>query len=122
VVAGVDRVVAAAHRVLDAATVQSVLTQLQRSTLDPVTVRLAKPHKNFVRSLRDSLAKAFGVGVPKLVEAKRISWPNLLMVVGSLIGLWAIIGVLSDASGSLDVMRASWAGSRWRSCWLSCRC
>ena len=109
VVAGVDRVVAAAHRVLDAATVQSVLTQLQRSTLDPVTVRLAKPHKNFVRSLRESLAKAFGVDVPKLVEAKRISWPNLLMVVGSLIGLWAIIGVLSDASGSLDVMRgASW--------------
>jgi uncharacterized protein (TIRG00374 family) len=109
VVAGVDRAVAAAHRVLDAATVQSVLTQLQRSTLDPVTVRLAKPHKNFVRSLRESLAKAFGVDVPKLVEAKRISWPNLLMVVGSLIGLWAIIGVLSDASGSLDVMRgASW--------------
>jgi uncharacterized protein (TIRG00374 family) len=109
VIAGVDRAVAAAHRVLDAATVQSVLTQLQRSTLDPVTVRLAKPHKNFVRSLRESLAKAFGVDVPKLVEAKRISWPNLLMVVGSLIGLWAIIGVLSDASGSLDVMRgASW--------------
>jgi uncharacterized protein (TIRG00374 family) len=109
VIAGVDRAVAAAHRVLDAATVQSVLTQLQRSTLDPATVRLAKPHKNFVRSLRESLAKAFGVDVPKLVEAKRISWPNLLMVVGSLIGLWAIIGVLSDASGSLDVMRgASW--------------
>ena len=109
VVAGVDRAVAAAHRVLDAATMQSVLTQLQRSTLDPVTVRLARPHKNFLKSLRESLAKAFGVEVPKLVEAKRISWPNLLMVVGSLIGLWAIIGVLSDASGSLDVMRgASW--------------
>ena len=109
VVAGVDRVVAAAHRVLDVQTVQSVLTQLQRSTLDPVTVRMAKPHKDFLKSLRESLAKAFGVDVPKLVEAKRISWPNLLMVVGSLIGLWAILGVLSDAQGSLDVMRgASW--------------
>jgi len=31
------------------------------------------------------------------------------MVVGSLIGLWAIVGVLSDAEGSLSVMRgASW--------------
>jgi uncharacterized protein (TIRG00374 family) len=109
VVAGVDRVVAAAHRVLDAATVTSVLTQLQRSTLDPVTVRMAKPHKDFLKSLRESLAKAFGVEVPKLVEAKRISWPNLLMVVGSLIGLWAIVGVLSGAEGSLAVMRgASW--------------
>jgi uncharacterized protein (TIRG00374 family) len=109
VVVGVDRVVAAGHRVLDAQTVQSVLTQLQRSTLDPVTVRMAKSHKDFLKSLRESLAKAFGVDVPKLVEAKRISWPNLLMVVGSLIGLWAIVGVLSGAEGSLDVMRdASW--------------
>lgn len=109
VVVGVDRVVAAAHRVLDAGTVQAVLTQMQRSTLDPVTVRMARSHKDFLKSLRESLAKAFGVEVPKLVEVKRISWPNLLMVVGSLIGLWAIVGVLSGAEGSLDVMRgASW--------------
>jgi glycosyltransferase 2 family protein len=110
VVVGADRAVAAAHQVLDAGTVQAVLTQLQRSTLDPVTVRMARSHKDFVKSLRESLAGAFGMDVPKLVEPKRISWPNLLMVVGSLIGLWAILGVLSDASGSLSVMRgASWS-------------
>jgi glycosyltransferase 2 family protein len=108
-VVGVDRASAAAHRVLDAATVESVLTQLQRSTLDPVTERMARAQKQSLRSLRQVLATAAGVDVPKLVEAKRISWINLAMVLGSVFGLWAIIGVLSDAAGSLEVIR----GARW---------
>jgi hypothetical protein len=77
VVAGVDRAVAAVRRVLDAGTVRSVLTQLQRSTLDPVTERMARSQKGFLASLRQALAAAMGVEVPKLVEAKRISWMNL---------------------------------------------
>jgi uncharacterized protein (TIRG00374 family) len=109
VVVGVDRAVASTCRVLDTGTIQAVLTRLQRSTLDPETVRMAGSQKGLLKSLRESLATAAGVEVPKLVEAKRISWPNLLMVVGSLVGLWLIIGVLTDVSGSLSVIRsASW--------------
>ena len=109
VVAGIDRAVAATCRVLDPATIQAVLTRLQRSTLDPETVRMAQSQKGYLKTLRESLAAAAGVEVPKLVEPKRISWPNLLMVVGSLVGLWLIIGVLTEASGSLSVIRgASW--------------
>jgi uncharacterized membrane protein YbhN (UPF0104 family) len=107
VVAGVDRAVAAACRVLDTATIGSILTRLQRSTLDPVTERLARGQKGFLKNLRESLATAAGVEIPKLVEAKRISWANLLMVVGSLVGLWLIIGVLTEASGSLAVIRGA---------------
>ena len=109
VLAGTDRVTAVATQVLDTATIQAILTQLQRSTLDPATVRMAKSQKGLLPALRQSLAAAAGVDVPKLVEAKRISWANLAMVLGSLIGLWAIVGVLSDASGSLDVIR----GAEW---------
>ncbi len=109
VVAGIDRAVATTCRVLDPATIQAVLTRLQRSTLDSETVRMAQSQKGYLKTLRESLAAAAGVEVPKLVEAKRISWPNLLMVVGSLVGLWLIIGVLTEASGSLSVIRgASW--------------
>ena len=109
VVAGIDRAVASTCRVLDPATIQAVLTRLQRSTLDPETVRMAQSQKGYLKTLRESLAAAAGVEVPKLVEPKRISWPNLLMVVGSLVGLWLIIGVLTEASGSLSVIRgASW--------------
>jgi uncharacterized protein (TIRG00374 family) len=109
VLAGSARVTAVATQVLDTATIQAILTQLQRSTLDPATERMAKSQKGLLPALRQSLAAAAGVDVPKLVEAKRISWANLAMVLGSLIGLWAIVGVLSDASGSLDVIR----GAEW---------
>ncbi len=109
VVVGVERTVAAACRVLDTETIQTVLTRLQRSTLDAETERLARTQKGLVRTLRESLAVEAGVEVPKLVEAKRISWPNLLMVIGSLVGLWLIIGVLSDAGGSLEEIKgAAW--------------
>ena len=109
VVAGIDRAVASTCRVLDSETIQAVLTRLQRSTLDPETVRMAQSQKGYLKMLREDLATAAGVEVPKLVETKRVSWPNLLMVVGSLVGLWLIIGVLTEASGALGVIRgASW--------------
>jgi glycosyltransferase 2 family protein len=107
VVVGIERASAATCRVLDSDTIEAVLTRLQRSTLDPETERMARSQKGFLKSLREALATAAGVDVPKLVEAKRISWPNLLMVIGSLVGLWLIIGVLTEASGSLSVIRGA---------------
>ena len=47
--------------------------------------------------------------MPKLAEAKRIGWLDLAFGIGSLIGIWAIIGVLADVAGSLDVIKgAAW--------------
>ncbi len=107
--AGVDRTAAAAARVLDSGTARGALVHLQRAALDPVTVGALKEHKGLLSELRTAVAAAAGIEVPKLAELKRISWVNLVFGVGSLIGLWAIIGVLSDASGSLDVIKgASW--------------
>lgn len=110
VVVGTERAVAATCRVLEHETIQAVLTRLQRSTLDPETEHMARAQKGFLKALRQALAGAAGMEVPKLVETKRISWPNLLMVVGSLIGLWLIIGVLTEASGSLSVIRGASVG------------
>ena len=109
-VIGTDRAVAASCRVLDPDTITSVLTLLQRSTLESETQRLARSQKAFIHTLREALAAKAGVEVPKLVEPKRISWPNLLMVIGSLVGLWLIIGVLTEASGSLSVIRGAALG------------
>ena len=107
--AGVDRTAAAAARVLDEGTARGALVHLQRAALDPVTVGALKEHKGLLSELRTAVAAAAGIEVPKLAEPKRISWVNLAFGVGSLIGLWAIIGVLADASGSLDVIKgASW--------------
>jgi uncharacterized protein (TIRG00374 family) len=108
-VVGIDRTVAACHRALDVDTVQTVLTRLQRSTLDPATDRLVRKQKGLLKSLREALAADAGVEVPKLVEAKRMSWPNLLILIGSLVGLWCILAVLVDVKASLSVIRgAAW--------------
>ena len=107
--AGVERTAAAAARVLDADLAQSALVHLQRAALDPATVAVLQHQKDLLPRLRAAVASETGIEVPKLAEEKRVSWTNLLFAVGSLIGIWAIIGVLSDASGSLEVIKgASW--------------
>jgi uncharacterized membrane protein YbhN (UPF0104 family) len=107
--AGVERTAAAAARVLDGGLAQSALVHLQRAALDPATVAVLQHQKELLPKLRAAVASETGIEVPKLAEEKRVSWTNLLFAVGSLIGIWAIIGVLSDASGSLDVIKgASW--------------
>ena len=107
--AGVERTAAAAARVLDADLARSALVHLQRAALDPATVAVLQHQKDLLPQLRTAVAGKTGIEAPKLAEEKRVSWTNLLFAVGSLIGIWAIIGVLADVSGSLDVIKgASW--------------
>jgi glycosyltransferase 2 family protein len=107
--AGAERAAAAAARALDAGTARAALVHLQRSALDQVTVAGLKDRKDLLPRLREAVAAGTGIEVPKLAEAKRVSWPNLLFAVGSLIGIWAIIGILSGAGDSLDAIKgASW--------------
>src|SRR6202034_3662696 len=59
--------------------------------------------------VRQRAAEATSIPVPKLLEPRRVSWPTLIMVVGTLIGGWALIGVLIDVSKSFDtVIGANW--------------
>jgi uncharacterized protein (TIRG00374 family) len=107
--AGAERTAAAAARVLDADTARGALVHLQRSGLDPGTVAALKEHKDLLPQLQEAVAVGAGIGVPTLAEAKRISWANLLFAVGSLIGIWVIIGILSGAGDSLAAIKgASW--------------
>ena len=107
--AGAERTAAAATRTLDADTARGALVHLQRSALDPGTVAGLKDHKDLLPRLRQAVASGTGIEVPKLAEVKRVSWANLLFAVGSLIGIWAIIGVLSGAGDSLAAIKgASW--------------
>jgi uncharacterized protein (TIRG00374 family) len=107
--AGAERTAAAAVRVLDADTARAALVHLQRPALDPGTVDALRHQKDLLPRLRQAVASGADIDVPKLAEAKRISWTNLLFAVGSLVGIWLIIGVLSDAGGALDAIKgASW--------------
>jgi len=107
--AGAEHTAAAAARVLDAGTARGALVHLQRSALDPGTVAALKEDKHLLPRLREALASGAGIDVPDLAEVKRVSWTNLLFAVGSLIGIWAIIGVLSGAGDALEAIKgASW--------------
>ena len=106
---GAERTAAAVARVLDPGTARGALVHLQRSALDPVTVKALRQHKDLLPQLRAAVASAAGIEVPKLTEAKRVSWVSLVFGVGTLIGIWAIIGVLTDVRASLEVIKgASW--------------
>jgi uncharacterized protein (TIRG00374 family) len=82
---------------------------LQRPALDPATIAALAQQKGLLPDLRSAVASGAGIEVPKLAEFKRISWTNLLFGLGSLIGIWAIIGVLSDAGSAFEAIKgASW--------------
>jgi uncharacterized protein (TIRG00374 family) len=107
--AGTERTAAAATRVLDAEAARGALVHLQRSELDPGTVSALQHHKELLPDLRQAVASGTGIEVPKLAEQKRISWTNLLFAVGSLLGVWLIIGLLAGAGDAF----AATKGADW---------
>lgn len=107
--AGAERAVAAAARVLPLEVLAAALPFLQRAALDPVLSRALRGRKAFLAELRAAGAAAAGVEVPKLAEPRRLSWVNLFLVVGTLIGGWALIGVLVNVTQSWSTI----SGARW---------
>ena len=99
-VAGPERTVAAALRSLPADELAAALPYLQRAALGPAASRALRGRKAVLVALREAGAAAAGVEVPKLIEARRISWVTLALVVGTLVGGWALIGVLVNVGRS----------------------
>ncbi len=109
VVAGPERTVAAALRSAPPETIVGALPHLQRAALDPVAARTLRGKKALLVALREQGAAGAGVEVPKLVEPRRISWVNLALVAGTLIGGWALIGVLINVGKSWSTI----TGADW---------
>ena len=109
VAAGAERAAAAAARCLDPEVLEGSLRHLVRAGLDPALIRDLRGQRGLLGDVRQRAAEAKAIDVPKLVEPRRVSWPTLIMVVGTLIGGWALIGVLIDVSQSFDtVIGADW--------------
>jgi glycosyltransferase 2 family protein len=108
-VVGPERAVASAARVLPGAALVDALPFLQRAALNPVASRSLRKKKVLLTGLREKGAEATGVEVPKLIEPRRISWVDLALVVGTLIGGWALIGVLVNVTKSWSTI----TGADW---------
>ena len=109
VAVGAERAADAAARGLDAEELGGALQRMHRAGLDPTVSRSLRGKRELLAEVRNRAAQAKSIDVPKLVEPRRVSWPTLVMVVGTLIGGWALVGVLLDVSKSFDtVIGASW--------------
>jgi glycosyltransferase 2 family protein len=110
VAAGTSRAAAAAARCLTPDLLQGALRQLHKPALDPLLARsLRGEDRGLLAGLRQAAAEAGSIELPALAESRRVSWPTLVMIIGTLIGGWALIGVLIDVSKSFDtVIGAEW--------------
>jgi glycosyltransferase 2 family protein len=109
VVMGAERAADAAARCLDPGVLEGALRQLQKPALDPLLARSLRGRRALLPEVRERAAAAAAIELPALAEPRRVSWPTLIMIVGSLIGGWALIGVLIDVAGSFDtVIGADW--------------
>jgi glycosyltransferase 2 family protein len=109
VAAGTARAAAAAARCLTPDMLEGALRHLQKPALDPLVNRDLRGRRGLLAELRQAAADAAGVELPALAEPRRVSWPTLVMIIGTLIGGWALIGVLIDVSKSFDtVIGAEW--------------
>ena len=109
VAAGPARAAEAAARCLPPAILEGALRQLHAPALDPALSRSLRRNRDLLKEVRQRAAKAASIEVPQLVEPRRVSWPTMIMVIGTLIGGWALIGVLIDVSKSFDtVIGAEW--------------
>ena len=109
VVIGAERAADAAARCLEPQVMEGALRQLQKPALDPLLARSLRGRRDLLPEVRERAAAAAAIELPPLAEPRRVSWPTLILIVGTLIGGWALIGVLIDVAGSFDtVIGADW--------------
>jgi undecaprenyl-diphosphatase len=108
-VVGPDRAARAAGRTVPPDVLNGTLSHLRRAGLDPSINIGLRGKKSVLDDLRSRTAQRSGIEKPELVEPRRLSWNQVLVAVGSLVGGWALILVLINASHSLNTIRnAQW--------------
>jgi uncharacterized membrane protein YbhN (UPF0104 family) len=105
--AGPQRTAESAVRVVPPGPLTGALGHLRRAGLDPAVNLGLKGHKDLLARLRTQTAHAAGIGVPELAEPRRMSWNQVLVAAGTLIGGWALILTLISAAHSIDTIRSA---------------
>jgi glycosyltransferase 2 family protein len=109
VTVGAERAGDAAARCLAPDVLEGALRHLHKPSLDPAIWRNLRGNSGLLDDVRQRAAQSASIEVPELAEPRRVSWPTLIMIIGTLIGGWALIGVLIDVSKSFDtVIGADW--------------
>src|SRR5262249_29460697 len=105
--AGPQRTVASVVRVVPAEPLAGALGHLRRAGLDPAVNTGLAGKKELLGQLRTSAAQAAHISVPELAEPRRMSWSQVLVAAGTLIGGWALILTLINAAHSISTIRSA---------------
>ena len=109
VTVGAERAGDAAARCLAPEVLAGALRHLHKPSLDPAIGRSLRSNSGLLDEVRQRAARSASIELPELAQPRRVSWPTLILVIGTLIGGWALIGVLIDVSKSFDtVIGADW--------------
>jgi hypothetical protein len=100
--AGPQRAAASAVRVLPPGPLDGAMGHLRRAGLDPAVNVGLKGKKELLDRLRTTTAQAAHISVPELAEPRRLSWSQVLVSAGTLIGGWALILTLINAAHSFS--------------------
>jgi glycosyltransferase 2 family protein len=106
-VAGAEPAARAVVRVVPSEVLTGTLSHLRRAGLDPAITVALKGKKDLLEQLRSTTARRSGIDVPELIEPRRLSWNQVLVAVGSLVGGWALILVLINASHSINTIKSA---------------
>jgi uncharacterized protein (TIRG00374 family) len=109
VTVGAERAGDAAARCLAPEVLAGALRHLHKPSLDPAIGRRLRGNSGLLDEVRQQAARSASIELPELAQPRRVSWPTLILIIGTLIGGWALIGVLIDVSKSFDtVIGADW--------------
>src|SRR5580693_103642 len=109
VTVGAERAGDAAARCLAPEVLAGALRHLHKPSLDPAIGRRLRSNSGLLDEVRQQAARSASIELPELAQPRRVSWPTLILIIGTLIGGWALIGVLIDVSKSFDtVIGADW--------------
>jgi glycosyltransferase 2 family protein len=112
---GPDDALETARRVVGDASLLDALPYLQSGALpSSLAAQLKQRRPELLATLREEGASRLGVDPPELAKLTRVSVTTLVLALGTLIGGWALIGVLLNVANSFDTIRGAnvlWVGA-----------
>lgn len=105
---GPDQAIASARRCLGDDGLVAVLPLLQTAALPRSLRREVHDTRKVVSGLRKAVTAATGAEEPKLVELHRISPTNLAMAIGAALGVYLLVGELTQVDYAAMIADADW--------------
>ena len=107
---GEDRALNAAQEVLGREGLAELLSFLEPAAISAPARKEMGDRKDLLKSLREAGAERAGVDPPTLVPLRRISFTNILMAVGTILGVYLLIAQFSDVPNLGESLRSAQKG------------